>query len=350
MAVGLPAKVSYVDGDVFSASDINDTNGTLNLVGQTQNFYAGKNKIINGDFGIWQRGTSYSAGGFGVYGGMDRFRVSSIGASSTVSRQTFTAGTAPVAGYEAEFFARLATGASAMTYWDFGQPIEDVRTFAGQTVTISFWAKSSAATTILIRARQDFGTGGSSAVNNDSTPFALTTSWVRYSATISVPSITGKTIGTGSNLGVYAQYSSGTINGLNIDFWGFQIEAGSTATAFQTATGTIQGELAACQRYFTRYGKDGNFNFYGIGAYFSNVTDIVLPFPVKMRVNPSVTFPAASNFVVNGGACSAVSGGVASTLNYNLAFTASGAAGNGDAVKVYDAGSNNSYIDISAEL
>jgi hypothetical protein len=35
MAVGFPTKVSYVDGDVFSASDINDTNGTINLIKPT---------------------------------------------------------------------------------------------------------------------------------------------------------------------------------------------------------------------------------------------------------------------------------------------------------------------------
>ena len=35
MAVGFPAKVSYANGDVFSAGDINDTNGTLNLLNPT---------------------------------------------------------------------------------------------------------------------------------------------------------------------------------------------------------------------------------------------------------------------------------------------------------------------------
>jgi hypothetical protein len=35
MAVGFPAKTTYANGDVFSASDINDTNGTLNLTGWT---------------------------------------------------------------------------------------------------------------------------------------------------------------------------------------------------------------------------------------------------------------------------------------------------------------------------
>jgi hypothetical protein len=35
MAVGFPAKTTYANGDVFSASDINDTNGTLNLINPT---------------------------------------------------------------------------------------------------------------------------------------------------------------------------------------------------------------------------------------------------------------------------------------------------------------------------
>jgi hypothetical protein len=35
MAVGFPTKVTYANGDVFSASDINDTNGTLNTLNPT---------------------------------------------------------------------------------------------------------------------------------------------------------------------------------------------------------------------------------------------------------------------------------------------------------------------------
>ena len=35
MAVGFPLKTTYANGDVYSASDVNDTNGTVNLVGGT---------------------------------------------------------------------------------------------------------------------------------------------------------------------------------------------------------------------------------------------------------------------------------------------------------------------------
>ena len=81
----------------YSAMTITDTytqaQADAKFVQQTNNFFAGKNKVINGDFGIWQRGTSFSGvGGYGVYNAADRFRISSIGNSSTVSQQAFTLG------------------------------------------------------------------------------------------------------------------------------------------------------------------------------------------------------------------------------------------------------------------
>ena len=53
MAVGFPVKDDYVTGEVLTASDMNDLSGTLNTI-QSVEYAAGKNKIINGDFGIWQ--------------------------------------------------------------------------------------------------------------------------------------------------------------------------------------------------------------------------------------------------------------------------------------------------------
>jgi hypothetical protein len=296
MAVGLPAKTTYVDGDVFSASDINDTNGTLNLVGQTTNFYAGKNKIINGDMGIWQRGTSITpASGYGY--GADRWRTFSYGAStSTISRQTFTPGTAPVAGYEGTFFLRV-NSTSAGTF--LSQPIEDVRTFAGQTVNVSFYAKvGTALSTVSLAFDQTFGAGGSSTVNTViASSQSFTTSWARYSYSIAVPSISGKTIGTSSFLDF--TITLGAINNA-LDIWGVQVEAGSVATAFQTATGTIQGELAACQRYYYRQGGDSPYNPQAVGGSSNSTTMFgLLVLPVKMRVAPSAvdySLVGAANF------------------------------------------------------
>jgi hypothetical protein len=218
-------------------------------------FGANKNKILNGDFGIWQRGTSITLPtGTETYTA-DRFLAQSnhSAGTATATQQTFTPGTAPVAGYEGTFFERLTAGSagSPSAYLDFSQRIEDVRTFAGQTITLSFWAKASVSTLINPLIRQNFGSGGSANVNSSPSSQTATTSWVRYSFTLAVPSISGKTIGTSSYLQVYL-FNGYYTNNQTIDIWGVQVEAGSVATAFQTATGTIQGELAACQRYYEK--------------------------------------------------------------------------------------------------
>jgi hypothetical protein len=140
MAVGLPLKVTYANGDVYSASDVNDTNGTINVTAAP--FAAGKNRIINGNFAVNQRNFS-STTTSGTFG-FDRWFLAYSGGTGTYSKQSFTPGTAPVSGYEGEFFARIVTASqsAAGDYATLQQKIEDVRTFAGQTITYSFWAKA----------------------------------------------------------------------------------------------------------------------------------------------------------------------------------------------------------------
>jgi len=229
------------------------TSAVQTQLNQKPEYVAGKNKIINGDFGVWQRGTSISlSSGTQVYSA-DRWLVTSVfsAGSSTFSQQTFTPGTAPVAGYESQYFGRITCGSTA-TNFNLYQKIEDVRTFAGQTVTFSFWAKSSATPQLQVYLAQSFGSGGSSNVDYYSGAVVLTSTWTRYTKTVSLSSLAGKTIGTSSNLTVGFYYDSGTINSATIDVWGFQIESGSVATPFSLATGTIATELAACQRYFQK--------------------------------------------------------------------------------------------------
>jgi hypothetical protein len=292
MAVGLPAKTTYVDGDVFSASDINDTNGTLNIVGQTNNLYAGKNKIINGDFGVWQRGTSFSNPSPFTYL-VDRYRwgYDGTGATRSVTQQAHTPGAAPVAGQERQYFMRVnqSVAGTGGTYNLIQQLIENVMTLAGQTVTLSFYAKSSTSSTLgSLKYIQSFGSGGSSSVENDiATSIAIGTSWQRYTYTFALPSISGKTIGPSSALGINFFFPNNST--FIFDFDGVQLEAGSAATAFQTATGTIQGELAACQRYYWRQTAADAYAKYAIGYVEGTAsrTNFVITPPVPMRTVPT---------------------------------------------------------------
>jgi hypothetical protein len=255
-------------------------------------FYAGKNKIINGDFGVWQRGTTFTPSATGFFLFADRFRSYTYSASATTaSQQTFTAGTAPVSGYEGTYFGRVLS-TNTFAYFSYNG-IENVRNFAGQTVTLSYWAKSASGQTLNeVQVAQYFGSTGSAAVNTNLTAPTITTSWARYTHTFTMPSISGKTIG-GGNDAIFINMKGAINNAL--DLWGFQLEAGSTATDFQTASGSLQGELALCQRYFisnsqviTWQGNTTNGQL-----YIQTVT-----FPVQMRVAPTITQTsyAASNF------------------------------------------------------
>jgi hypothetical protein len=259
---------------------------------------AGKNKIFNGDFAINQRAFS-STSNTNAYS-FDRWYARAVGDGTvTHSLQTFTPGTAPVTGYEGINYARIVTSGQTSTVTNaamWRQYIEDVRTFAGQTITVSFWAKAASGTpfinTYLLQASGTGGSGGGSAIG---TKQAITTSWARYSFTVNVPSLSGVTIGTSSSLLLSLVVSAGTnfltdyfIQNNTFDIWGVQVEAGSTATAFQTATGTLQGELAACQRYYYRSTGDGTNAIMGAGIVNDATSAYIqTQLPVSMRVAPT---------------------------------------------------------------
>ena len=261
------------------------------------NYAAGKNKVINGDFGIWQRGTSFSNPANGAFT-TDRWTLAynGTGITSSVTQETFTPGSAPVAGYEGSYFLRhdVSVAGTGNTTRQFRQPIEDVRTFAGQTVTLSFWAKADTNRTISTYLAQIFGTGGSASVDSATKNYSVTTTWQRFTQTVTLASISGKTIGTNSNLRVVLQMPSNST--LTVDFWGVQLEAGNVSTSFQTATGTIQGELAACHRYYQLLAS-GNGKALGMAnSYATTAFDAFIHLPVEMRTTPTLSVVSGTNY------------------------------------------------------
>jgi hypothetical protein len=121
---------------------------------------------------------------------------------------------------------------------------------------------------------------------------------VRYTKTFALPSISGKTVGTNNQLLFELWTSAGSafnsraasigIQTATIDFWGIQIEAGSVATPFTTASGTIGGELALCQRYYYRIAASKTYQSMGIGSAFSTTqAAILVNNPVTMRIVPT---------------------------------------------------------------
>jgi hypothetical protein len=270
-------------------------------------------------------------------------------------------GTAPVAGYEGKNFLRwdVTTGND---YCRVLHNIESVRTFAGQTVTLSFWAKGTNPTTagnLRVRLQQYFGTGGSPSANVSTAEptFVLTANWTRYSFTFALASIAGKTIGTNNNdcLQVdIGQLGSTSTDAWTLDLWGVQLEAGSTVTAFQTATGNPASELAACQRYYYRFtNTTANPSYLGIGTYYSTTTCyIVLQWPVTMRIAPTIATSSQTGWLTQAGSqrnSTAFAVDVVSTGYADVYVTTSShTLGIGAVVGLL--GSSNHWVEASAEL
>ena len=233
-----------------------------------QTLQPGRNVLMNGAFLVNQRAfTSTTAnGGYGF----DRWANYVVGGSVTMSAQAVTLGSPPATGYETPSSLRqVCSGHSATTdYGIIGTYIENVRTLAGATVTVSFWAKAASGTpSVAIEMIQKFGSGGSpsSAVTGIcAQKVAITDTWARYSVTFTVPSLSGKTIGTTADTSSVqfllwtsagSSYNSRTaslgLQSATIDFWGIQLERGSVATPFELLS--YERELAQCRRWFQRW-------------------------------------------------------------------------------------------------
>ena len=226
-----------------------------------------RNAIINGNFDFSQRGASFTANGYGI----DRWIHGAIGTTQTVTQQAFTVGQTAVPNEPMWFCRTVVTSvAGAGNYAVLGQRIENVRTFAGQQVTVSFWAKADATKNISVEMSQFFGTGGSpSAIVNSigTTKTSIGTSWQKVTVTATIPSISGKTLGSNPNsyLDLAIWFDAGSTFNTRTDSLGqqsgtfeiaqVQVEPGPVATPFERRPQQV--ELALCQRYAYTWGALG---------------------------------------------------------------------------------------------
>jgi len=277
---------------------------------------AGKNKLINGAMTIDQRNNGATSTSSGVFT-VDRFEFNASQATKFTWGQNY-GGVTPPAGFSKYLGFKTTTAVTigAGDYFFFGQKIEGQNvadlafgTASAKTITLSFYVYSSLTGT--------FGGALGNSAGTRSYPFSYTISaantWERKSITIA-----GDTSGTWLTtngiglklwlgLGVGSTFSgtagaweaadrfsstgaTSVVGTLNATFYitGSMIEVGSTATPFQTATGTVQGELAACQRYYWRVQNAANYTSYANGSGESATTaGITVVNPVSMRVGPT---------------------------------------------------------------
>ena len=321
---------------------------------------AGKNAVINGGADIWQRGTSIAYTGGNQYTA-DRWCFGSGTTGRTVSRQV-TGDTTNLPFLQYCIRVQRDSGNTTTNQIKLNQSLETVNSirFAGQTVTVSYYARaganySSASNLLTLDLKSGTGTdqnvdatytGAATVATSSAT---LTTTWQRFTAT-------GTVSASATEVALIFNYTPVGTAGANdyFEITGVQLELGTTATTFSRAGGTIQGELAACQRYYWRNLSTESSGWLGVLGYYSSTTSFRgnVVAPVSMRTTPtSVDYSTIS--VDDGAAGRAVTATAISsggTWGAAVYFTvASGGTANRPANIINNANTAG-YIGLSAEL
>ena len=321
---------------------------------------AGKNFVINGGQDIWQRGTSVASSSI-VYTA-DRFQTWSTGGSATTTSRQATGDTTNLPSIQ--YCARVQrnsgqTITSAIAYQNSFESVNSIP-LAGKTVVFSFYARAGSnfsATSNALVYKVLTGTGTDQTLNSYtgsaepiSATATLTTTWQRFQGTATLSS-------SATEVGVQVYYTpTGTASTNDyFEITGVQLELGSVASTFSRNGATIQGELAACQRYYYVL-ADATSQSFGTCAYFT-ATDALgtVFYPVTMRTAPTFAAAAGAYYeIVRNGAADGLTGLQANFLTTRTANIfadtgngASGTAGHGGQYRTSSASAN---IAFSAEL
>jgi hypothetical protein len=311
----------------INASDIQLTTATVSgdlTVGSVNGSgFGSRNKIINGDMRIAQRGTSFVSAADAYT--LDRWRWQDQVASPvrvTVSQDS----DAPNDTFQYSYKVDVTTADASIETTDFAlisQRIEgyNVRDLIGRTFTVSFWVKSPKTGVHCVAFRND---GADRSYVKEYTVDAANT-WEYKSVTVTGGLITAGTWDWTNGIGLDLSFTltSGTTFQTTADAWqtgnfiatssqvnavdstannffltGVQLEVGETASPFEFKSYRV--EFADCQRYFQHFsgnssgqpglqwaGSTSTTNAYVSGAQFA----------VKMRDGPTMawTTPTLSN-------------------------------------------------------
>jgi hypothetical protein len=356
--------------DVPTSSDLVKNGATqIALLGQDLDTFLfrpfTKNAMINGGCEIAQRGTAaVTLTAASLLYPVDRMFAGRNSGTTGATAQQISGTT--LTGFNNAVRIKRTAGNTATNDLYIGQSMESLNSIplAGQTVTFSFYARagadfSSSGSALAVRLysgtgtdQSGLGTGFTGTATPISTSQVITTSWVRYSFTAAVAS-------TATQLQFLAFYAPvGTAGAADyVDITGIQLEVGSQVSPFTRSQETIQGELAACQRYYYR-NKDSSTNYASFipAAITANTTqsDAYLPLPVTMRTKPtSVDFANLETFdyVASAGyAISNVTINSNSSPNIAVASLTFATATAGRFIIVRGNNSSSAFLGFSAEL
>jgi hypothetical protein len=242
--------------------------------------YNFKNRIINGNFGIWQRGTSSSSAGYLA----DRWQLENAGtysqSSDVPSDQGFP-------------YSCTVSVTSGTAYGVIKQKIEaaNCTDLVGQNVTVSFWVKNLTGSTgmyaILYYANSANNFGSVTAISTQTFTAVLNT-WTKFTFNWnSLPA------GVANGVQIYV-FSADAATAPSYRFTGAQLELGVSATSFDFRS--IGTEIQLCQRYYQKLGPNiGSTSSASYAAFAAGYAtgavsaSCALKYNTTMRTNPTIS-------------------------------------------------------------
>jgi hypothetical protein len=315
------------------------SNGTCTA--NITNNLSNRNKIINGEAQISQRGTISNHGTSATYTAIDRF-ATRIGSSFNFDVTSSQSTDAPAGFYKSLKLTPDSTQTpSGSANGGFqtkleGQDIQDFEfgSSSAKAITLSFYAKSgsSGAGTYSIDIRARPAAGGNDYIQTRA--FTVTSSWQRFTFTFEANGLsTSSSLANNNTAGLViiwhlasgpddqaaakttwaSDSSMRTVSGMSNfmsatanEFYitGVQLEVGSVATDFEHRS--FGQELQLCNRYYYDVlGPEPETDFaFATGAKYNSTYNLcVVNFPVQMRAVPTLESSTTTNSfykVING--------------------------------------------------
>jgi len=303
-------------------------------------YVAGKNAVINGGFDIWQRGTSFTGAAYCA----DRWFSQTSAGTTTFARESTIVPTGSQ-------YAMKWTQATASAYVNILQAIEtsNATQFANKIVTLSAQVAASASQGVTLELYYATSVDKTIAGAGWIQITPSTTANFTPSSTTYIPASTNFFVPSTAKSLMVAITTSGMVSGNTFYVDQVQLELGSSSTSFSRAGGDIQGELAACQRYYYRLGGGHVYDNVSITGFQASSTIYysMHQHPVSMRVNqPSLDF---ANLQTSSGVSVSAPGVQTTGLLYLIAWS-TGSTSTGSPIYLRTANTLNGYLGFSAEL
>jgi hypothetical protein len=311
-AADTPARLAVGNNGETLVADSSTSTGLRYTAGTVQ-----ANPILNSAMQVWQRGTSITVASSGGTYTADRWQSYRGATGSTVSRQV-TGDTTNLPNIQYAARVQRDSGNTGTSPIYFGQSFESVNSipYAGKTVTFSFYARaganySAASSALGVSLISGTGTdqnlitaGYTGSTNVIVTSATLTTTWQRFNYTASISA-------SATEIGFYFTHTPvGTAGAADYaEVTGVQIDIGSVALPYRTYAATLQGELAACQRYYEKSydlaitagtSSAAGMNYTYGSSDGSSFTRTTVRYAVQKRItSPTLTFYTQTGTATN---------------------------------------------------